>query len=47
MWQKWLLTWFLGPMWLVTIVWFGPLVWDAVRDRGDRGDRRTRAEGRT
>jgi hypothetical protein len=31
MWQKWLLTWFLGPMWLVAIVWFGPIVWDAVR----------------
>jgi hypothetical protein len=36
--QKWLLTWFLGPMWLITVVWFGPMLWDAVRGRRRGGD---------
>lgn len=35
--EKWLLTWFLGPLWLITTVWFGPIVWDAVRGRGKAG----------
>ncbi len=25
-WHKWLLNWFVGPLWLVATVWVGPLV---------------------
>jgi hypothetical protein len=29
--EKGLLNWFVGPMWLVAFIWFGPLVADRVR----------------
>jgi hypothetical protein len=31
--NKFLLNWFVGPLWLVTVVWAGPLLVDRVRDR--------------
>lgn len=31
--QKWLLTWFLGPAWLVAFVVSGPMLADRVRRR--------------
>lgn len=31
--QKGLLNWFAGPMWLVAVVWLGPLLTDRVRHR--------------
>jgi hypothetical protein len=30
-WHKWLLTWILGPVWLVATVWFGPIAWDTLK----------------
>ena len=40
-WQKFLLNWFVGPLWLVAFVVIGPAVWDRVRQRGGRaGDER-------
>jgi cyanate permease len=33
MFHKWLLTWFLGPAWLVGVVVVGPPVWDRLRRR--------------
>jgi hypothetical protein len=29
--HKWLLNWVIGPLWLVAIVWFGPMVVDGAR----------------
>jgi hypothetical protein len=45
--QKSLLNWFVGPLWLVAVVWFGPLLTDHLRGRRDRrgDDRREEAEG--
>ena len=34
MWQKFLLNWFVGPMWLVAVVVIGPALWDRVRGMG-------------
>jgi hypothetical protein len=31
--HKWLLNWFIGPLWLVTFVWAGPALVDRVRRR--------------
>jgi hypothetical protein len=31
--QKFFLNWFVGPLWLVGFVVFGPLLWDRVRGR--------------
>jgi hypothetical protein len=31
--QKGLLNWFVGPAWLVAVVWFGPLLVDRIRGR--------------
>jgi hypothetical protein len=33
MFHKWLLTWFLGPAWLVGVVVGGPAVWNRLRHR--------------
>ncbi len=33
-WQKVLLTWFIGPAWLVVTLTFGPRLWDRLRGRG-------------
>ncbi len=33
MFHKWLLTWFLGPAWLVGFVVFGPALVDRIRRR--------------
>jgi hypothetical protein len=35
-WHKWLLNWFVGPVWLVCVLWFGPLLVDLVRPRDRR-----------
>jgi hypothetical protein len=32
-WQKWLLNWVVGPLWLVTVVCLGPPLVDWVRRR--------------
>lgn len=32
-WHKWLLNWFVGPAWLVAIVWAGPELAGAIRAR--------------
>jgi hypothetical protein len=34
--EKSLLNWFVGPLWLIAVVWFGPLLVDVVRG-GSRG----------
>jgi hypothetical protein len=34
--HKFLLNWFVGPLWLVVVVWLGPLLVDRVRGRGRR-----------
>jgi hypothetical protein len=34
-WQKFLLNWFIGPLWLVAFVVIGPAVWDRIRGRAD------------
>ncbi len=34
-WQKFLLNWIIGPLWLVAVVVIGPAVWDRLR-RGSR-----------
>jgi hypothetical protein len=31
--HKFLLNWFIGPLWLVAVVWLGPLLVDRVRAR--------------
>ncbi len=31
--QKFFLNWFMGPLWLITVVVLGPAVWDRVRGR--------------
>jgi hypothetical protein len=31
--HKFLLNWFIGPVWLVAVVWVGPALVDAVRRR--------------
>jgi hypothetical protein len=36
-WQKFLLNWFIGPLWLVAFVVMGPAVWDRIRGRTDDG----------
>lgn len=36
--EKGLLNWFVGPLWLVAVIWFGPLLVERVR--GDRQDER-------
>ena len=36
-WQKFLLNWFIGPLWLVAFVVIGPAVWDRVRGLGNGG----------
>ncbi len=33
--QKWLLNWIIGPVWLVAVVWVGPPLWDRLRGRRD------------
>lgn len=33
-WEKVLLTWFIGPAWLVATLTFGPRLWDRLRGRG-------------
>ncbi len=33
-WEKILLTWFMGPAWLVATLTFGPRLWDRLRGRG-------------
>ena len=38
-WEKVLLTWFIGPAWLVATLTFGPRLWDRLRRRNP-----TRAE---
>ena len=39
-WHKFLLNWFVGPVWLVAVVVIGPAVWDRIRGlRRGRGDR--------
>ena len=35
-WHKFLLNWFVGPLWLVAVVVIGPAVWDRLRRRGRR-----------
>ncbi len=30
-WHKWLLNWFVGPVWLVAFVVIGPWLWDRAR----------------
>ena len=35
-WQKFLLNWFVGPLWLVAVVVIGPALWDRIRGRGRR-----------
>ena len=35
-WHKWLLNWFVGPAWVLAIVWFGPMLYDLARGRGWR-----------
>jgi len=38
-WHKFLLNWFVGPMWLVAVVVIGPAVWDRVRKlRSEKAD---------
>jgi len=38
-WHKFLLNWFVGPVWLVAVVVIGPAVWDRIRGlRRRRGD---------
>lgn len=32
-WQKFLLNWFVGPLWLVAVVVVGPALWDRLRGR--------------
>ncbi len=32
-WHKFLLNWLIGPVWLVAVVWLGPLAVDRVRSR--------------
>jgi hypothetical protein len=32
-WHKFLLNWFIGPLWLVAFVVFGPALWDRLRWR--------------
>ncbi len=32
-WQKFLLNWIIGPLWLVTVVVIGPVVWARIRGR--------------
>ncbi len=32
-WEKVLLTWFIGPAWLVGTLTFGPRLWDRIRKR--------------
>jgi hypothetical protein len=29
--HKWLLNWFVGPLWLILVVWVGPLAVDGLR----------------
>ena len=42
-WHKWLLNWFVGPLWLVTIIVVGPWLTDRLRLTG----RSSSAEGTT
>jgi hypothetical protein len=37
-WQKFLLNWIIGPLWLVAVVVIGPAVWDRVRGRRPGAD---------
>jgi hypothetical protein len=41
--EKGLLNWFVGPLWLVAVVWLGPELVDLVRARSSR---RGRGRGR-
>jgi hypothetical protein len=43
-WHKFLLNWFIGPLWLVAFVVLGPALWDRVRWRFRR---RPSAAGRS
>jgi hypothetical protein len=36
-WHKFLLNWFVGPLWLVVWIVVGPAVWDRIRGRGREG----------
>lgn len=40
--QKSLLNWFVGPLWLVAVIWFGPLLTDGVRRSRSRMSARKR-----
>jgi len=42
MWHKWLLNWFVGPLWLITILVVGPWLTDRA---GLTGGRRARRSG--
>jgi hypothetical protein len=35
-WHKWLLNWFVGPVWLIAVVWLGPALVGARRARTRR-----------
>jgi len=37
-WHKFLLNWFVGPVWLVAVVVIGPAVWDRIRGLRRRRD---------
>ncbi len=40
-WQKFLLNWFIGPLWLVAFVVVGPAIWDRVRGRSEDASERS------
>jgi hypothetical protein len=42
--QKGLSNWFVGPLWLVAVVWFGPLLVDRVRSAARTARQRNRPE---
>jgi hypothetical protein len=33
LWQKFLLNWLVGPVWLIVVIWAGPAVYDRLRRR--------------
>jgi hypothetical protein len=37
-WQKVLLTWFIGPMWVVATLTFGPRIYDRLRGRSNKAN---------
>lgn len=40
-WHKFLLNWFVGPLWLIAVVVAGPAIWDRI-PRSRRGANRSR-----